>query len=179
MTDTLLLPPVAIIVATAARNAIGARGSIPFRIKSDMKRFRETTMGKPIIMGRRTFESLPNGALPGRRNIVVTRDAGYEATGAETASSLEEALAMAARTQPDEIMVIGGGEIYTQALPSTSRIYLTEVDADYPEADTFFPEIRMTDWVVEEASEPLTDPASGLGYRFITLRRRSSAPDED
>lgn len=178
MTNILLLPPVAIIVATAARNAIGAKGSIPFRIKSDMKRFREITMGKPIVMGRRTFESLPNGALPGRRNIVVSRQPDYHPLGAEVASSLDEAVALAAETEPEEIMVIGGGEIYAQALPSTSRIYLTEIDADYPEADTFFPEIRMTDWVAEEASEPLTDENSGLGYRFITLRRRPAQEKE-
>lgn len=173
MTDIAFLPPVAIIVAVAARHAIGAAGSIPFRISGDMKRFREITMGKPIIMGRRTFESLPKGALPGRRNIVVTRQTDYRPEGAETASSLEAAIALAAQSAPDEIMVIGGGEIYAQALGGTNRIYLTEVSADYPEADTFFPEVDMAKWVVEEASEPLKDDKSGLGYRFITLRRRS------
>ena len=173
MTDIAFLPPVAIIVAVAARHAIGAAGSIPFRISGDMKRFRDITMGKPIIMGRRTFESLPKGALPGRRNIVVTRQADYRPEGAETASSLEAAIALAAQSAPDEIMVIGGGEIYAQALEGTNRIYLTEVSADYPEADTFFPEVDMAKWVVEEASEPLKDDKSGLGYRFITLRRRS------
>lgn len=173
MTDIAFLPPVAIIVAVAARHAIGAAGSIPFHISGDMKRFREITMGKPIIMGRRTFESLPKGALPGRRNIVVTRQTDYRPEGAETASSLEAAIALAAQSAPDEIMVIGGGEIYAQALGGTNRIYLTEVSADYPEADTFFPEVDMAKWVVEEASEPLKDDKSGLGYRFITLRRRS------
>lgn len=172
MTDIALLPSIAIIVATAARNAIGAAGSIPFRISGDMKRFREVTMGRPIIMGRRTFESLPSGALPGRHNIVVSHRADYHPDGATVAPSLSEAIAIAAAGHPDEIMIIGGGEIYSQALGSTSRIYLTEVDADYPDADTFFPELDMADWAVEEVSEPMTDPKSGLGYRFITLRRR-------
>lgn len=171
-TPAAFLPTVAIIVATASRNAIGAGGAIPFRIKEDMKRFRAITMGRPVIMGRRTFESLPGGALPGRRNIVVSRRADYAPENAERAGSLDEALQLAAQTEPEEIMIIGGGEIYSQALPLTSRIYLTEVEADYPEADTFFPEIDTTDWTVEEASESLIDPVSSLPYRFVTLRRR-------
>lgn len=166
------LPPVSIIVAVAAHHAIGAGGGIPFRISADMKRFRSITMGKPIIMGRRTFESLPTGALPGRRNIVITRQTDYRADGAEVASSLDDALHIAADGKPDEIMVIGGGQIYEAAVGLTHRIYLTEVCCEYPDADTFFPRLDFGQWVVEEASEPLTDPASGLGYRFLTLRRR-------
>lgn len=166
------LPPVSIIVAVAAHHAIGAGGGIPFHISADMKRFRSITMGKPIVMGRRTFESLPSGALPGRRNIVITRQPDYRADGAEVAPSLDEALRLAAEGNPEEIMIIGGGQIYEAAVGLTHRIYLTEVCGEYPDADTFFPRLDFGQWVVEEASEPLTDAASGLGYRFLTLRRR-------
>lgn len=166
------LPPVSIIVAVAAHHAIGAQGGIPFRISADMKRFRNLTMGKPIIMGRRTFESLPSGALPGRRNIVITRRDNYLAEGAEVVSSLDDALSLAATGKPDEIMIIGGGQIYGEAIDLTHRIYLTEVCREYPDADTFFPRLDFGQWIVEEASEPLVDTVSSLGYRFITLRRR-------
>lgn len=172
MTDIAFLPSISVIVATADHGAIGAAGSMPFHIKGDMKRFREVTMGKPIIMGRRTFESLPAGALPGRRNIVLSRNPAYTAPGAEVAPSLQAAIELASQGCPEEIMVIGGGEIYRQAISGASRIYLTEVSAEYPDADTFFPDINMHDWIAEEASEPMTDPATGLHYRFITLRRR-------
>lgn len=166
---------VSIIVAIAKRRAIGAGGGIPFHISPDLRRFREITMGKPVVMGRKTFESLPNGPLPGRRNIVVTRRTDYCPEGAETAPSLDAALRMAAEGSPEEIMVIGGGQIYEQAMPLADRLYITEVAAHYPEADTFFPWIDFDKWTVEEASEPHTDERTGLPYRFITFRRKQSS----
>lgn len=165
-------PYISIIVAVAKQRAIGASGSIPFHISADLKRFKAITMGKPVVMGRKTFESLPAGALPGRRNIVVTRRSDYAPDGAETAPSLERAFEMASVDGVEEIMVIGGGEIYAQALPSATRIYLTEVEAHYPDADTFFPWIDFEQWTAEEVSEPLRDERTGLSYRFITFRRR-------
>lgn len=162
---------ITIIVAAASDGAIGRGGDMPFRLSSDLKRFKSITLGHPIVMGRKTFESLPGGALPGRRNIVVTRRDDFHSEGVETARSLDEALTMAAEGSPREIMVIGGGEIYRQALPIASRLYLTEVAATFPGADTYFPEIAADEWAVEEVSECFTDPRSGLGYRFVNLLR--------
>lgn len=164
--------PIAIIVAAGADSAIGIGGDMPFHISADLRRFKALTMGLPLVMGRKTFESLPGGALPGRRNIVVSRRADFHPEGAETARSLDEALMTAAGGSPREIMVIGGGEIYRQALSLASRIYLTEVTGAFPGADTYFPEIDPGEWTVEEESECFTDPRSGLGYRFVNLIRR-------
>lgn len=140
---------------------------MPFHLAPDLRRFRRLTMGCPVVMGRKTFDSLPGGALPGRRNIVVTRNAALRPEGAETAPSLRQALEMAAGAE--RVFVIGGGEIYRQALEMAHAIELTEIDADAPGADTFFPE---TDgWHVAEDVEWGIDPKSGLRYRFVRLER--------
>lgn len=163
-------PTLSIIVALASDNAIGRDGDLVFRLRGDMKHFRTLTMGHPIIMGRKTFESLPKGALPGRRNMVVSRKADYAAPGAETFGSIEAALEA---LQPgDEAFVIGGAEIYRQTLPLASRLYLTLIDAEGEGADTFFPEIKAEEWVETEASEAETDPDNGIGYRFVCLSRK-------
>lgn len=161
---------ISIIVAVAADRAIGRQGDMPFYIREDLRHFKQTTMGKPIIMGHKTFLSLPKGALPGRRNIVITRNAAFEAPGAETASSLDEAISLAGNV--DEIMIIGGGEIYSQAMPMASRLYLTRIEAEVPDADTFFPEIDPEQWSVVDQSQPHTDEPTGLVYTFMTLQRR-------
>ncbi|MBQ8773139.1 MAG: dihydrofolate reductase, partial [Muribaculaceae bacterium] len=129
-----------IIVAVTRNWAIGRGGDLLFHVRDDLRRFKAITMGKPIIMGRKTFESFPNGALPGRRNIVITRQGGYRAPDIETVSSLQDALALVDGVE--EAMIIGGGEIYRQALPLTSRLYLTEIDATVSDADTYFPAIE-------------------------------------
>lgn len=159
-----------IIVAAAADGAIGVKGDMPFYIKEDLRHFKQTTMGKPIIMGRKTFLSLPKGALPGRRNIVVTRDRGFTAPNIETAASIEEALQLA--KDSDEAMIIGGGEIYRQAMDIADNIYLTRIHANAPEADTFFPTIDEEVWTVENESETKTDADSGVNFTFMTLRRK-------
>lgn len=161
---------ISIIAAVTRDGGLGHKGNLLYRISDDMKHFKAVTMGKPIIMGRKTFESFPKGALPGRRNIVVTRNASYNAPGIEIATSLDEAINMTAAS--DEAMIIGGGEIYRQAMPHASRIYLTQIDADYPDADTRFPEIDATRWDVTQQSEAATDPRSGVNYRFVTLDRK-------
>lgn len=139
---------ISIIVAAAENGVIGNAGALPWRLSSDLKRFRAMTMGKPVVMGRKTFQSLPK-ALDGRDNIVVTRDAGFEAEGAMSAVSLEAALALArehaARRGVEEVMVIGGGDIYAQALPLTGRVYLTVVHAA-PTGDTYFPALDPAFW---------------------------------
>lgn len=162
---------VSIIAIVARDGAIGIRGDQPFHIADDFRRFKQLTLGKPIIMGRRTFEALPKGALPGRRNIVVTRRTDWSAPGAERASSLEEAIALA--SDAEETMIIGGGEIYRQAMPLATRLYLTEVDADVDGADTHFPPVDSRLWKQAEISGPFTDPRSGARYRFAIYCRNS------
>lgn len=164
---------ITLIAAVMARTgAIGRKGELIYRLSPDMRHFKETTMGHPIVMGRKTFESFPNGALPGRRNIVVSRGGLDPAPdNVEIYPTPEEALS-AADTDGKEIFVIGGGEIYRQLFGKADRLVLTEIDAPTPdEADTFFPEIKDSDWHIESASEWLEDPKSGVNYRFICLSR--------
>lgn len=147
---------ISIIVATAENGIIGNGGTLPWRLRSDLARFRALTLGKPVIMGRRTFQSLRK-PLDGRDNIVVTRDCAFRAEGAETAPGLPEALALAQaharRRGTDEVMVIGGGDIYAQALALAHRIYLTRVHATIA-GDTSFPALDPADWRLV-SSEPL------------------------
>ncbi|GFI13796.1 dihydrofolate reductase type 3 [Muribaculaceae bacterium] len=152
---------VCIIVAIDRRGAIGRGGDLLFYIKDDLRRFKALTMGNTLVMGRRTFESLPKGALPGRRNIVVSRNAAYTAPGIEVAPSLEAALALAA-DGPGDTFVIGGGQIYAQALAKADVLELTVVDAEAEAPDTYFPAIPLDDYRVEKIER-------GEGYSFVTL----------
>lgn len=161
---------ISIIAIVARDGAIGRGGDQPFHISEDFRRFKALTLGKPIVMGRRTFEALPKGALPGRRNIVVTRNAEWTAPDVETAPSVEAAIAMASSLS-DEVMIIGGGEVYRQAMPLANRLYLTEVDADVEDADTFFPPFDPTEWTLTEQSDYSVDPRSGAPYRFLIYSR--------
>jgi dihydrofolate reductase len=136
-------PRIALVVAAARNGVIGRDGGLPWRLPSDLKRFKALTMGKPVVMGRKTWESLPIKPLPGRRNIVVTRQSGFAAPGAETAPSLDAAIDLAGACE--EIAVIGGGEIYRAAFPLANRIYLTEVAMD-AKGDTFFPPVPAGEW---------------------------------
>lgn len=158
-----------IIAAMGRDGSIGRAGDLAFHIRADLRHFKDLTMGHPVIMGRKTFESLPKGALPGRRNIVVTTDTSYTAPDIETASSLQGALAMVA-TAP-KAFIIGGASIYRQALPLADVLNLTIIDADCPEADTFFPPWNEAEWTLESATPAATDPATGLEYCFTDYRR--------
>lgn len=163
------LPSPVIIVACTRDFAIGRGGDLLFHISDDLKRFKSLTMGHPIIMGRKTFESFPKGALPGRRNIVVTRNSDYAAPGIETAKSLEEALAMSGDAS-SECFVIGGGEIYAQALPLASRIELTLIDATVEDADTYFPKLTSEEWGMPASADfDRIDPKTETRYCFLTL----------
>ena len=166
-------PGVSIIVAVDNNNAIGRAGDLLYHISADLRNFRRLTTGNIVVMGRRTFESLPKGALPDRVNMVITRNKAYQAKNVELCVSLEGAL-VAARTKfPErETFIIGGGEIYRQAFPIADKLYLTCVDAATDGADTFFPEIDPKEWQTEEAGEWLTDEKSGLRYRFVCLSRK-------
>lgn len=161
-----------IIAAVAADGAIGRGGDLPFHISADLRRFKAITTGHPVIMGRKTFESFPNGALPARRNIVVTRNATYSPAGAETALSLDDAVAMVGDV--DEAFIIGGGEIYRQALPLADRLLITDIHARVSDADTYFPEVDMGKWQEVERSAAETDPRSGASYEFVSYERRNN-----
>jgi dihydrofolate reductase len=158
---------VVLVVAIADNGVIGDHGKIPWRIADDMKHFKALTVGKPCVMGRKTWDSLPRKPLPGRTNIVLTRDSAFSAADAAIVYTMDEALAFAASEQPREIAVIGGADIYKAALPRASRIYLTEVHRDFP-GDAHFAFDR-TGWG-ETSREDRTTP-DGLAYSFVTLER--------
>jgi dihydrofolate reductase len=153
----------------AGNRVIGAKGGLPWRLPGDLKRFKRLTTGKPCIMGRKTWESLPIKPLPGRNNIVVTRDPAFHAPGAVAAHSLDGALSIARAENPSEIMVIGGEAIFAAALPLASRIQLTEI-AQAVEGDAFMPPFDRDEWR-ETAREGPFD-FEGLRYVFRTLARR-------
>ena len=159
---------ISLILARADNGVIGANGALPWRLSGDMRRFKALTMGKPCIMGRKTWDSLPKKPLPGRSNIVVTRDADFAAEGAMAAHSFDEALAVARKENPGEIMVIGGAQIYAAALPLAERVYLTEVHVA-AEGDTFFAPFAVGVWH-EIAREEHVTP-EGLRFSTVTLER--------
>lgn len=161
---------VAIVVAMARDRAIGQGNALLWHLSEDLKRFKRLTSGHSIIMGRKTYESLPNGALPNRRNIVVSHslEAGQ---GIEIARSLEEALELCR----DEayVYIIGGGEIYRQALPLASDLHLTLVEERYPEADTHFPDLDWAEWQELEQERVGTDERNPLPSTYYHLQRRT------
>jgi dihydrofolate reductase len=166
-------PIIALIVAMGENRAIGRGGDLPWRLHSDMRYFRKITMGKPIIMGRLTFASLGR-ALDGRVNIVLTRNAAYEAPGAIMAYNLEEALDVARRAAAkagvNEIMVMGGEDVFREVLPQARRIYLTEVHAA-PHADTWFPELDMSEWREVSREAHQAGPKDDHAFSFVVLNR--------
>jgi len=160
-------PVLALIAAVDRRRAIGRGGELLWHERDDQRHFRAVTMGCPVIMGRKTWDSIGR-ALPGRRNIVVTRDAAWRAEGAERAGSLDEALALVA--DAPKAFVIGGGELYALALPHADELVLTEVDASFGDADTFFPAFDRAGFV-EEARDARV-AADGTRFAFVTYRRQ-------
>lgn len=157
-----------IVVAMALDRAIGRNNDLLWRLPADLKRFKSLTTGHSILMGRRTWESLPNGALPNRRNIVISRSL-KEAPGAELFGSVEEALE--AVGNQEEVFVIGGGEIYRQLLKRADRLYLTLVEAEYPDADTFFPEIDWVEWQSLYEEVYPADDKNPLASKYYVLSR--------
>lgn len=160
-----------IIVAMARDRAIGRDNDLLWRLPKDLKRFRALTTGHTILMGRKTWESLPNGALPDRRNVVVSRHLSV-LPGAEVYASIEAALAAVAADE--EIFVIGGGQLYRDMLPMVSRIYLTEVEAEYPDADTYFPELVREEWEIVCSECVPSDERNPLESKFSILERRKT-----
>jgi dihydrofolate reductase len=160
--------PLSLIVAYARNRVIGRGGDIPWKIKGEQAHFKRVTDGHPIVMGRKTWESLPKKPLPGRRNLVVSRDAELRVHGAEVFASLDAALAACAGAA--EIFVIGGAQIYEQALPRADRVIATEIDLDVP-GDAFFPPLPPGAWREVERIAGPTD-AGQAPHDFVTYVRR-------
>jgi dihydrofolate reductase len=159
---------ISLIVAASTNNVIGVGGGLPWHLPDDLKKFKSITMGKPMIMGRATYESIGR-PLPGRRSIVLTRQAGFEAEGCDVAASPEEALEIAGDVE--EVMVIGGGKIYERFLPMADRIYLTRVEA-HVEGDTFFPTLDRDEWqLVQSECFPAKD-GQDPGFFVEMLERK-------
>jgi dihydrofolate reductase len=159
---------ISIIVAMTGNRVIGRGGAMPWHLPADLKRFKELTMGSPIIMGRKTFESLP-GVLPGRRHIVISRNPDYRPAGVEVVGSLDAALAAA--SDAAEVFVIGGADIFREALPRADRLYATLIDTEM-EGDTFFPEFDIREWREVASSVHVPDQANLRAITFKVMDRK-------
>lgn len=158
------------IIAALGRNrAIGYQNQLPWRLPADLQRFKQLTMGHHMLMGRKTFESIGR-PLPGRTSIIITRQPGYKAEGCLIVHSLEDAITLAKSRGEQEAFVIGGADIYAQALPLADRMYLTWVEAE-PEADAFFPTFDESAWEIIEETTFAADEKHPYAMRFVTLRR--------
>ncbi len=157
-----------VIAALADNRVIGVDNRLPWRLPADLQHFKRITMGKPMIMGRKTWESLP-GLLPGRPHLVVTRDTTYRAEGAQVVHSLQEAFAVFSKAE--ELMLVGGADLYAQAIPLASRMYLTQVHAS-PEGDAWFPEFDADQWREVEREEGVLDDKNPIPHTFVTYVRK-------
>ena len=161
---------ISIIVAIAENNAIGKNNELLWSIPEDMKWFKKITSGHPVIMGRRTFLSLPKGALPNRRNIVISDIPGEKFENCEMVSSIEEALFTC--DDKEESFIIGGGMVYRQFMPHARKLYITRVHEEF-EADTFFPEINFDEWDEIERTKNSADGKVPFSYSFIVYKRKT------
>ena len=162
---------IAVIVAMARNGAIGKDNGLLWHISADLKRFKALTGGHTVLMGRRTYDSLPKKPLPNRKHLILTSDAGYPVPeGGLRLSGVEACKAYFAAHPDEDIFIMGGGQVYEQLLPYADSLYLTEVRADF-EADTFFPPIDAAQWRVTEEGAWTLDENSGLTYRFVDYKR--------
>lgn len=164
------MPTISIIAAIAENRAIGKKNNLLCYLPADLKRFKSLTSGHTVIMGRRTFESLPNGALPNRDNIVIT-SSGKEFPDVKTCRSAQEALE-AVKTNETEVFIIGGASVYNEFLPLADKLYLTHILHSFPDADTFFPEINQDDWLIEKTESHLPDERHPYTYIFTDYTRK-------
>lgn len=160
---------VVLIASVGLNGELGKHGDLCWHIREDLKHFKEVTMGADVVMGRKTWESLPKRPLPGRRNIVISSQAGYVAEGADMARSFKEALAFASA---DAVFIIGGASVYNEAIRNADKLEITRIMASDPDADTFFPPIDPALWVLADESEVFSSP-EGMDYRFLTYRKRN------
>ncbi|MDH3547535.1 MAG: type 3 dihydrofolate reductase [Gammaproteobacteria bacterium] len=158
---------ISIVVAVSKNHVIGSRGELPWRLSDDLKHFKALTIGKPIIMGRKTYESIGQ-PLPDRQNIVITRQTDYFAEGCDVVASVDSAIAAAG--DADELMVIGGGDIYRLFLPLAKRIYMTRVQAEVA-GDAYFPVLDAGEWRESMHDERAADQNNQFDYTFVTLER--------
>lgn len=163
---------ITIIAAMARNRAIGRHGRLPWHLPRELRHFKETTMGKPIVMGRRTWESIGR-ALPGRQNLVLSRDPAFRADDCDVVRSLDEAIT---RATGDEVMIIGGGQLYRESLPHTDRMILTLVDCE-TSADTWFPDWAESDWRRAVLRTEFADDINAFGYQVIELTRRPAGDE--
>lgn len=159
---------ISLIVAMASNRVIGLNNQMPWHLSADLKKFKSITMGKPIVMGRKTFESIGR-PLPGRTNIIISRNPDYRQAGCIVVNDLDSALASAGQ-QADEIFVIGGSALYDALLPRANRLYLTQINAAF-EGDTFFPEINWDEWQELNREDIANDPQVTFSYSFLQLER--------
>jgi len=157
---------ITLIAAMGKNRAIGMNGRMPWHIPAELQHFKKTTMGKTIVMGRKTWQAIGR-PLPGRQNIVVSRNPDFQAKGVDSATSLDDA---AAKSESDEVMIIGGGQLYALALPLAKRLVLTLIDIE-PEADTWFPEWSEQEWSQTSEKHYPVDENNKLAYRIIELNR--------
>lgn len=172
---TKIIPRLALIAAMTRDRVIGRHNSLPWRLPADMRRFRELTTGHPVLMGRKTFESLGR-PLPNRTNIVLTSDRTYAGQGCISAHSLDQALAIAAQHlthERREIFVIGGENVYHQTLARAERLYLTRIDA-HIDGDAWFPEFGIEDWETIARESRLADEKNAYNCEFLTLERKAA-----
>ena len=162
---------ISLIAAIGKNNELGRDNTLLWDMPADMKHFRNTTRGHSVIMGRKTFESLPNGPLPNRRNIIITRDTEYKSEGIEVVHSLDEALELF-ENKDEEVFVIGGAEIYKQAIEKGDKLYMTHIDAEDKEADTFFPIIDKTLWQETKREDFSADEKNIFNYSFVEYEKK-------
>lgn len=161
---------ISIIVAIGKNNEIGRNNGLLVHLPADLKHFKEVTSGHTVIMGRKTFESLPKGPLPNRKNIIISRNKDLKIEGGATVySSLDYALIKL--RDEDEVFIIGGAEIYKQILPDADRLYLTKIHEDFLDADTFFPEINYKEWKEVRRDSFPADEKNSYAYTFLELER--------
>ncbi len=165
------VPRITLVVAAASNGVIGVDGRMPWHLPADLARFKRLTLGKPVLMGRRTHESIGR-PLPDRPNLVLSRDPDYRADGCRTVRSLDEAIDVAAGMGAPELMVIGGGAVYAQALPGAQRILLTRVHAA-PEGDTFFPAVDPREWQEVGRERRAADDRNPYAMDFLEFARRA------
>lgn len=161
--------PITMVASVGVNNELGRDGNLCWHIREDLKHFKETTMGGAVIMGRKTWESLPRRPLPGRTNIVISRNPSLECPGALKAASLEDALIAA---EDNRIFIIGGASVYKEAMPLANVLELTRILAEDPGADTFFPDIDPKEWALEKESELMTS-AEGINFIYQTYVRKA------
>lgn len=159
-----------LIAAIGKNNELGKENKLLWNLPADMKHFRETTSGHPVIMGRKTFESIGR-PLPNRQNIVITRDVTYTKESVEVVHSIEEALRLFENSKA-EVFIIGGAEIYKQALPYANKLYITKVESNFQDADTFFPEFNVEDWQEIKNEKYLKDEDNDYDFYFIELIKK-------